>query len=1061
MRDLNERGIAMITTLLVLMLMSALLVGFTAVIMSDQRYRVIDKDRGQALYGASGGVEKLTADLGNLFFSQVAPTGAQVTALTTPPVLSGVTYSAIAAPTPLPASYLSPYYCKPSPNAALTVGTMGYTITFCADASGNPVAVSPPLPVKYGPYAGLIALQTPYQLDVTARTSAGGEVHLIRTIESVAIPVFQFGTFSDVDLSFFAGPDFNFGGRVHSNGNVFLAEGNGATLTLSDKVTAVGEIIRQRLQNGVSIDTSSAHAGTVNVATSATASRNLDRTEGSLLDGLGSALNEPTWHTISLSTYNSYIRNGRTGAKVLNLPLLTVGGTNSDLIRRPCQVGAATLFTASATPNYPLPCATVAENVGTPVLFNERLFTKASLRILLSDTAADITNLPTVTATAPVDLGSTPPADWKGTPPPAINALLYGTTPTWGVSPVNPPIARSLGPLPLPVTVPSGTNAGDLTITATVPAMFLKPLLFSAKTAGGVFEKTFTCTTWNETSLTGCNHGMTLTVNSILYVASGAGLTTTAPGSMPGNPNPTMTLKTAVTSGAAKILDVSPGTTWAFAANTFWINDVGAGGTGVSTLVTCTGASAIQFSGCTGVPATSNNATITTSYLSTQNTGTIGGFIKIEKQDTLGVWTDVTMEILNYGIGGPNLAGFSCGDPTPNAIVRLQRLRDNGGPGTCPNANTTNAYDYWPNALFDTREGLLRDTVPGNTNVTLGGVMYYVAIDVQNLTQWFRGSGSLNTPGGANAKVNGTGYTVYFSDRRNNRNAASLETAEYGFEDFVNPAAANGAPNSTLDTGEDVNANGVLDTYGKFPSYNGTYNSVPPGAATPLIVGALPTTTLTQGQAQVNRPILFRRALKLIRGNNISDLGGAGLGIGGLTIVSENPVYIQGDWNSNDAGVSDWNGTHAATSVIADAVTLLSNEWNDANSFTSPYSWAGRAVANQPWYRLAIIAGKGMAFAQPAGTATDFGTDGGAHNFLRLLEDGGQTVNYQGATATFFYNRQALGTFKCCTTVYNAPVSRNFVFDADFLNPALLPPSTPVFRDMNAVGFSQELRPGR
>ena len=58
----------MITTLLVLMLMSALLVGFTAVVMSDQRYRFIDRDRGQAFYAASGGVEKLTADLGNLFF---------------------------------------------------------------------------------------------------------------------------------------------------------------------------------------------------------------------------------------------------------------------------------------------------------------------------------------------------------------------------------------------------------------------------------------------------------------------------------------------------------------------------------------------------------------------------------------------------------------------------------------------------------------------------------------------------------------------------------------------------------------------------------------------------------------------------------------------------------------------------------------------------------------------------------------------------------------------------------------------------------------------------------
>ena len=55
--------------------------------------------------------------------------------------------------------------------------------------------------IKTGPFEGLIAQQTPYQLDVTARTATGGEVHLIRTMEAVAIPVFQFGMFSDVDLS--------------------------------------------------------------------------------------------------------------------------------------------------------------------------------------------------------------------------------------------------------------------------------------------------------------------------------------------------------------------------------------------------------------------------------------------------------------------------------------------------------------------------------------------------------------------------------------------------------------------------------------------------------------------------------------------------------------------------------------------------------------------------------------------------------------------------------------------------------------------------------------------
>jgi hypothetical protein len=44
--------------------------------------------------------------------------------------------------------------------------------------------------------------------------------------------------------------------------------------------------------------------------------------------------------------------------------------------------------------------------------------------------------------------------------------------------------------------------------------------------------------------------------------------------------------------------------------------------------------------------------------------------------------------------------------------------------------------------------------------------------------------------------------------------------------------------------------------------------------------------------------------------------------------------------------------------------------------------------------------------------------------------------------------------------VYGVPV-REYAFDTDFLNPALLPPLTPVFRDLNALGFTQETRPGK
>jgi hypothetical protein len=290
---------------------------------------------------------------------------------------------------------------------------------------------------------------------------------------------------------------------------------------------------------------------------------------------------------------------------------------------------------------------------------------------------------------------------------------------------------------------------------------------------------------------------------------------------------------------------------------------------------------------------------------------------------------------------------------------------------------------------------------------------------------------------------------VYFSDRRTNRDAANQETGEYGFEDFVNPADVNGTPNGVLDTAEDVNSNGAFDIYGQTPI-------LPPGAAAPLNNTARPwiSTNVTATIARVNKHLFFRRALKLVNGQTI-DLGMNGGVPFGLAVASENPVYVQGNYNANGT----FAGVHAPCSLIADAVTLLSNQWNDVASFTSPQSPAGRSAGGDAWYRAAIISGKGRSFPQIAGTYQDYGTDGGVHNFFRLLENwGGRTLNFRGAVISLYYNRQAVGTYKCCTNVYSPP-GRGYNFDTDFLDPTLLPPRTPMFRDVNITGFTRLILP--
>src|SRR5262249_17966410 len=123
-------------------------------------------------------------------------------------------------------------------------------------------------------------------------------------------------------------------------------------------------------------------------------------------------------------------------------------------------------------------------------------------------------------------------------------------------------------------------------------------------------------------------------------------------------------------------------------------------------------------------------------------------------------------------------------------------------------------YNWSPLTLFDTREGELRDSTADTEPPHFGGIVHYVELDANNLRRWLLGQIGATGPN----TMNVTGYVVYFSDRRGNRNAANAETAEYGFEDIVNPGSATGTPNGGLpETGEDFNGNGTLETYGQNP----------------------------------------------------------------------------------------------------------------------------------------------------------------------------------------------------------------------------------------------------
>jgi hypothetical protein len=438
---------------------------------------------------------------------------------------------------------------------------------------------------------------------------------------------------------------------------------------------------------------------------------------------------------------------------------------------------------------------------------------------------------------------------------------------------------------------------------------------------------------------------------------------------------------------------------------------------------------------------------------------------------------------LNLGFADDNQQGDLCGDPTPNAVIRLIRLRDNGmtadNCGAAVAAPAFSTYhasqdprDYWPLMMFDAREGWTR-VLPTNSGMHMGGLFSYVAIDANNLRRWL--DGTIGVTG--TQALNNNGYIIYFSDRRGDHDETNgdVETGEYGHEDSINPGAAAWAKTNALEVGENYNESRVdpddplsaetMQTYGETPHPL----AVPAGAVAGMGFDAnqRPWTVLQNGgqallytgRGRLARPVLFRRALKIINGG--INGGVNSLPASGLTIVAENPVYVQGNYNATAASVTAEPNVPAA--VMGDSITLLSGAFRDTMTFQFPNNATNRN-ATTTGYRFAMVTGKQVPFPNPTGPAwanIEFGSDGGVHNFMRMLEDwGGQTLRYRGSMVSLFFSRQSVGLYRADANIYSPP-TRGYNFDTDFLSPPLLPPGTPMFRDINTLKFRQILRPNQ
>jgi len=1017
----RSRGFTLIAALLLTILLSGVAVGLLYMVSNEARMGGNDLEGKTSFYAAEAGIENETSLLSQLYQTSQTPNAAAIQGITNPSNF----------PTNVSGSNITGvYYSEPAitwPNS---------------DSNGNPAPTWDI--VGAGPNQGMVANLIPFNLSVTATryggsgqvadnsssSATGASSTMTRTVEVSLLPAFEFGIFCDGDCDYFAGPNFNFGGRVHTNNNLFLA--SGSKLTFTDKLAAVGEVILDQLENGH--PTSSGYTGAVYVPSAAGAcppapgagpATNCNQlSAGSWTGGFpptGAA--NSGWKTISTQNFNGFIINGLTGAKRLQLPFvqsstLPPATAAIDILRRP-QATDQSLLTTS------------------------RMHYKSEIRILLADDIKDLHPYPASGGAA----GGNSVYDGDD-----VQLVTYST----------------------------GTGYQQLTYNGSGGG--LGQYMYYAVATNGTNG-------WATPSISGCNSPFPL---------HGA----------------VSTIATTKCQGAWLRVEYKDATDVWHGVTREWLQ--------------------YGFGRYYDMPPTSPWQTGTACpYLSAAPTITTSG----------------GTSLLNVN-GATYPAGQCYNPISPAILILQQLQVNKGASSAYESdtTNTTGTAGNWlPINFYDSREGEPRDNgtrasnyaTSGNpttyTPCSAGGVMNAVELDVGNLWLWLQHVSTGPYSGGHGNAVNKLdqgGYILYFSDHRGMQPEPNTHTpyntyynnlsGASGLEDTINSASSTGVQDGVLESAtyyafspEDVNDDTFLDTQGQTyigagfglnsTYYGKPYFPIPANAVnlnsnqvncnTSTYSGGTATTKVYAGSGNPESNMVTgpRHALRLVDGGMngtvtyLPNPGAPPPAYGnGFTVVSEEPVYVLGNYNS---GVSDpfWPSANnpagaqqSAAAIIADAVTLLSNPpsglnlpntytgWMDAISFLEPGQVAptcssctdGRN-ANTSYYRMAIAAGKTIPFPQPSWAGQDFGTDGGMHNFLRYLENRGYNsaqVNYAGSLISMYYSEYATGVFKCCNVVYGAP-QRNYFFDTQFLNPNYLPPGTPMFQDVVSLSYHEGFAP--
>ena len=1084
---LHTKGFTLIASLLMLLMLSGIAIGLMMMVNTEGKVGGTDLQNNVAYHAAEGGIEKMYSDLSTVFQTSQAPTPSQICGVgsaANEPAMAGITWVT--------------YSVMPGSAQASTCPT-SLTANWGQISSGQ--------------NQGLWAQIIPVNMLVTADLTTGGqEVSMARTAQVALIPVFQFGVFSESDLAFFPGAPMDFAGPVHTNGDLYPF--GQATVTFHSKVSAYGNVVRTLLPNGNNATnagyTSDIYVPTANstsaCSTTTTNCTKMDAsTASSYGDGSvqGAGGNPPTstyngpnaWYNFSETTTHKEVINGNygnttvnqtgTGATKLSMPF--VDGTKHpyEIIRRP----------------------PAGENPAS-ALSQSREYNLAEIHVLLSDDPADLpggasdtNNVRLANVSQPMVTAN---SAWKLSNPYGISIATANTTlgaPSSGsysmyfaaASNAFPDTTNCAGTYcpsnsakatPLPSDwpyfpkkwTPPASQALDSNCTLLCPssATTSAPLSPLSSTTNGPLTTIVPCPPYNVAAASlppGCPSGAP-PVYPYYTVTNALG-----------------TSGTAVTSNATAL---AAGTTsWNLIDGWLRVEYLNSSNQWVAVTNEWLG---LGFARGTKPPTASGGGTPAGGVQNPINPNAI--LLLQEPADRYG---DGVVDSVGKAPTCTSTTGCSTWS---NALLpEVQPDTTTNSPYFGLSNATTQSismYNWYPINFYDDREGENRDNIRADDTCTTNGVMNAVEIDVGNLKRWL--SGAIGTSGTSVNYLNQNGYVLYFSDRRGmlfNPNppmgGAAAKTGDSGLEDVINAASANGAPDGVLETPvganspEDDNQNLFLDNFGALNMGLGFYNvSVATNLNTLINTPANPDPfgtaagsariTSCSTTARKNWVSGARHVLRLVDGSlgNVplrTDSAATLDSPGGFTVASENPVYLLGDYNSNANDATTWNTDttkfqgdqtgHAAASVIVDTLTLLSNDWTDLESMTTNnVTNAGNRNANTVTsYRLAIASGKNRTFpfsttSTWAADPADMGTDGGVHNFLHFLENWNVAANYKGSMVSLYYSTYNTGFYKCCNTVYSPP-TRNYFFDLDFTSPGGLPPGTPMFKDVESLGYRQ------